>query len=225
MGRKRDQFVVVVLQKNLRAAKTRLRSVLPPEAKLALTLQWLRRVLHTCAQLPDKSWLFLCGPEDLKDLAEEYGATVIPGGFRGMRRDLTLAAEDWRIFGKAAMLAVSSDLPLLKLEDLQAFVDAWRACADVVLGPDRRKRGTNVIMVNEPEHFSYAFGEVVGPGSFTTHMSQAEGTGLEVAVVDRIGVALDIDLPEDLALYIRLAPDDPLAQYARARCDEAFRFE
>jgi 2-phospho-L-lactate guanylyltransferase len=222
---KRGEYVVLVPQKALGAAKTRLRSVLTREARLEFTLQMLRHTLGLCARLPDKAGFFLCADSDVAGIADEFGAVLVSTGAGGIRRDVALAAEDWRIFGRAAMLIVSADLPLLTQGDLQAVLAAWRDCAHVVLGPDLRGRGTNVMLVNEPEHFAYSFGEAVGPGSFASHRSTAEGYGLPFAVVDRPGIELDIDLPEDLAIFVREAPDDPLARFARARFQESFRFE
>ena len=225
MSEKRSEYVIVVPQKAVRAAKTRLSSVLSREAKAELTLMMLRRTLEVCRELEDAAGMFVCGPEEVADLAAEYGAEMMPGGTEGLRRDMTLAAEDWRIAGRAAMLIVSSDLPLLTVEELRRVVEAWRECADVVLCPDRRGRGTNVMMVNAPECFPFAFGSVVGPGSFEIHKAQAEGTGLRAEVIRSEALELDIDLPEDLAHFIHLAPDDPIARYAKSRFQEDFRFE
>ena len=222
---RRDELVALVPQKALDRAKTRLRTALLKEARVALSLQMLRHTLHLCAELEGISWLFLCGPAELEPLADEYGATIIEGGTDGMRRDATLVAEDWRIMGRAAMLIVSADLPLLTAEDLEAMVAPWQAGADLVLAPDRRERGTNAMLVNEPELFPYAFGEVLGPGSFHTHRDQAIGHDLKVVEVRRPGLELDIDLPEDVAELISQAPEDPLAQYAKARFDDHFRLE
>lgn len=222
---KRDELAVVVVQKALSSAKTRLRAVLSRDARLALTLQMLRHVLQVCTSLPDTSAVFLCGPDDLALVAADYEVRMLPGGFAGLRRDAAAAAESPWVFGHAAMLIVSSDLPLLTLDDLVAVVDAWRACAHVVLGPDRRHRATNVMLVNEPEHFPYSFGEVVGPGSFAAHLSTAVGLNLACAVVERPGIALDLDLPDDLACLVRTAPDSPIARFVAAKMQEAFRFE
>jgi 2-phospho-L-lactate guanylyltransferase len=222
---KRNELVVVVLQKALSSAKTRLRAVLSRDARTALTLQMLRHVLRVCSSLPSASRLFLCGPDDLAAVAADYQAKMLPGGFAGLRRDAAAAAEDPRIFGHAAMLIVSSDLPLLTVDDLLAVVGAWRACAHVVLGPDRRHRATNVMLVNEPEHFPYSFGEVVGTGSFAAHLSTAVGLNLPCSVIERPGIALDIDLPEDLTCLLRTAPDSPIARFVAAKMQETFRFE
>lgn len=225
MPAKRDELVVVVVQKALSSAKTRLRAVLSRDARLALTLQMLRHVLQICTSLPDTSGVFLCAPDDLAPVAADYAVKLLPGGFAGLRRDCAAAAESPCILGHAAMLFVSSDLPLLTVDDLAAVVDAWRGCAHVVLGPDRRHRATNVMLVNEPEHFPYSFGEVLGSGSFGAHLSTAVGLNLPCAVVDRPGIALDLDLPEDLAYFVRTAPDSPIARFVAAKMQEAFRFE
>lgn len=222
---KRAEFVVVVPQKSLGASKTRLRSVFSQETRHEFTLRLLRRTLALCATVPGKAGFFLCAEPEMAPLADEFGASLLGDGVAGMRRDIALAAEDWRVLGTAAMLMVSADLPLLTLDDLAAVIDAWRGCAHVVLGPDLRGRGTNVMLINEPEHFAYSFGEAVGPGSFVSHRSTAQGYGLSVAIVERPGIELDIDLPSDVAAFLRAAPDDPLAQFARERLQDSFRFE
>jgi 2-phospho-L-lactate guanylyltransferase len=222
---KRAELAVVVLQKSLAAAKTRLRSVLSKEARLELTGRMLRATLEVCHSLTGTTGVYLCGPEEVCGLAADCGACVIPGGAGGMRRDIAAAAQDERIAARAAMLFVSADLPLLTADDLAEVVAAWRACNDVVLGPDRRERGTNVMLLNEPEHFPYCFGEVVGPGSFTSHLSTAVGLGLACVVVRRPGIQLDLDLPEDLVYFAGQAPEHPLARYVKARMQESFRFE
>ncbi|MCX7599136.1 MAG: hypothetical protein N2512_09755 [Armatimonadetes bacterium] len=222
---KRSELVIVVVQKALSAAKTRLRAVLSRDARMALTLQMLRHVLKACTSLSDASAIFLCAPDDLAPVAADYKVKMLPGGFAGLRRDCAAAAGSPCILGHAAMLFVSSDLPLLTTDDLVAVVQAWRACAHVVLGPDRRHRATNVMLVNEPEHFPYSFGEVVGPGSFAAHLSTAVGLNLPCSVVERPGIALDLDLPEDLIYFVRTAPDSPIARFVAAKMQEAFRFE
>ena len=221
----RDGFVILVPHKSLDRTKTRLRSVFSNEVRIGFSLQMLRHVLHVCRELEESEWLFLCAPAELAPLAEEYGATLLEGGEKGMRRDVAVSTEDWRIMGRAAMLFVSADLPLLTVDVLGALVEPWRRGADVVLAPDRRERGTNAMMVNEPERFSYAFGEVLGPGSFHTHRDQAIGHEMKIAEVRRPGLQLDIDLPDDVMELCRQAPGNALAQYARARFQEHFRFE
>lgn len=192
---------------------------------MALSVSMLRHVLGVCRELEGVQSLLLSAPADLRPIADEFGAGLLEGGVRGMRRDVTEAALGGLIASRAALLFVSSDLPLLTINDLRLLVAQWRAGADLVLAPDGRERGTNALLVNEPETFPFAFGEVLGAGSFHTHLGHAVGHDLQVAQVRTPGLMLDIDLPSDLADFLDRAPASPLAQYCKARLDDHFRFE
>lgn len=87
------------------------------------------------------------------------------------------------------MLVIHADLPLLSCEDVAALLDAARdGCA---LAPDRAGSGTNAVALRDPVGFAFQF----GPASFSRHLAAAGG---RARVVERLGLGLDIDLPEDL---------------------------
>ena len=66
----------------------------------------------------------------------------------------------------------------------------------VTLVPDRRRDGTNVAVVPTGAGFCFAY----GAGSFERHRTEAARLGLPCQIVYDRRLALDIDLPEDLAL-------------------------
>ncbi|HEY3397904.1 MAG TPA: 2-phospho-L-lactate guanylyltransferase [Armatimonadota bacterium] len=217
----RTQYRVLIPQKDLAGAKTRLRAVLSAADRHYLTLALLRRTLEVCAQLPASGGLLVSGPSELAELVASVGATLLPGGRAGMRRDITEAARV-AASGDHALLIVSGDMPLVNLPDLERVLAEWRAGREVVLVPDHRRRGTNVMLVDRPEAFPYAFGGALLGGSFEAHFNTAEGLDLSVAVVESPALALDLDLPADLARFLLQAPDDPLAQFCRERAREKF---
>ncbi len=221
----RTRFKILLPQKTLERAKTRLSAVLDAEDRLTLTLALLRRALEACAQVSDCDGLLLDGPVSTAELAAEFGAELIPGGSGGMRGDVTEAAHSAVLGGDHALLIVSTDLPLINVGDLERVVAAWREGYQVVLVPDRRERGTNVMMVDEPERFPFAFGSALDQGSFETHFTQAEGTGLSVTALRLPALALDLDLPGDLAEFVLVAPEDPLARFCLEHAQEVLVFE
>lgn len=221
----RSKFKILLPQKALERAKTRLSAVLDAADRLTLTLALLRRALEACVQIKQADGLLLDGPAAVADLAAEFGAELIPGGSAGMRGDVTEAAH-WAVLGgDHALLIVSTDLPLINAGDLERVVAAWREGYQVVLVPDRRERGTNVMMVDEPERFPFAFGSALDQGSFETHLTQAEGTGLAVTVLRLPALALDLDLPGDLADFVLEAPEDPLARFCLEHAQEVLVFQ
>jgi len=221
--RQRTQLSILIPQKALDRAKTRLRSALTPAGRVELTLALLRRTLEVCRGL-DCAGLILDAPPDLAPLAAEYGAELFPGGEAGMRKDIAEAAAAVGARDQA-LLVVSSDLPLINAPDLERVIAAWRGGREVVLVPDRRERGTNVMLVDRPEAFPFAFGGALGRGSLETHLTQALGTELAVQVLPLPALALDLDLPVDLAVFIREAPDHPLARFCLREAQEEFLFE
>jgi 2-phospho-L-lactate guanylyltransferase (CobY/MobA/RfbA family) len=66
----------------------------------------------------------------------------------------------------------------------------------VAINPDRHKKGTNALLVSPTGLIKYAFGE----DSFQVHCQRAQAAGARLEILDHPGLALDLDLPEDLAL-------------------------
>lgn len=69
---------------------------------------------------------------------------------------------------------------------------------NVVIVPDRRRDGTNVLRLDQIalEHWRFEY----GPASFEKHLRQALSRGLRVDIHLDDGLALDVDVPEDLRL-------------------------
>ncbi len=133
--------------------------------------------------------------EAVLDFATELGAEAMreegPPGLNEALcgvRDLAIAG------GTGSLLVLFSDLPNVTAEDIRALVEASARCS-VVVGPDRRLQGTNALMLRPPDAIAYEF----GANSFEKHLAAASSAGLEVAVLRRDGIGLDVDFPEDLA--------------------------
>ncbi len=82
-------------------------------------------------------------------------------------------------------------------EDIEALIALVDPPPAVILAPDRRRGGTNALLAFPPALIEYAF----GPTSFDRHRAEALAAGVRLAICDRPGLALDLDLPEDLGLF------------------------
>jgi 2-phospho-L-lactate guanylyltransferase len=94
-------------------------------------------------------------------------------------------------------LVLPADLPLVTSEDIEALIDLVDPPPAVILAPDRRRDGTNALLAFPPALIEYAF----GPSSYDRHRAEALAAGVRLAICDRPGLALDLDLPEDLGLF------------------------
>jgi len=106
---------------------------------------------------------------------------------RGLNTELEILRRD---LGEDDLLIIHGDLPLLAAADLSALIDAASA-GGIAIAPDRFDQGTNAVVLRAQSSFTFAFGR----GSFAAHLEESGG---EAALVRRVGLALDIDSPEDL---------------------------
>jgi 2-phospho-L-lactate guanylyltransferase len=97
----------------------------------------------------------------------------------------------------ATMLTLPGDVPLLTPADVEAIIVPPQPPVPVVLVPNRDDLGTNAIVLSPPDCLPLRFGY----DSFQRHLRLAAERHLKVVVRRLRRVALDIDEPEDLALF------------------------
>lgn len=186
---------LVIPLRSLRDGKSRLAPALDPDQRYRLVDWLLTRTLAQAAQFPGLDRTLVVSPcEQARARALAGGAQVLeehaPGGLNHALRQAQLVL---RGFEAVRMLMISCDLPLLQAEDLQRLADASSATT-IALAPDRAHQGTNAMCLGSEIDFEFSF----GPDSFERHVARAQWLGKGVALVERDGLAFDLDLPADL---------------------------
>jgi 2-phospho-L-lactate guanylyltransferase len=103
--------------------------------------------------------------------------------------------------GISVLVVLHGDLPNLSPDDVRALGDALpEAGGGVALAPDRAGIGTNGLAQSPADAIAFGF----GMGSFIRHRAAAEEAGLPLVVVERPGLAFDLDTPADLARWLEL---------------------
>jgi 2-phospho-L-lactate guanylyltransferase len=196
---------VIIPVKPLNRAKSRLASVLTPEARARLSETMFRRVLRAVEGVRALAGtLVISRDQHALAIARDHGAhTVQESGNPELNTALTRATQvvlGWR---GSAVLVLPGDLPLIISEDVQAIVDLGRADNTMVIATDTARDGTNALFTRPPGMVEYAY----GVGSFERHVRQAESIGAQVHVYESARLALDIDVPDDLERMQALYPD------------------
>ena len=125
------------------------------------------------------------------------GADQLAGGAagpRGLNAALRHAQQLAQASGADSLLIMPADVPLIALADLDAILQAG-AGASVVIAPDRAAEGTNALLLTPPTILAPAFGQA----SYARHRRLAVEAGVRLGVVERPGLALDLDTPADVA--------------------------
>ena len=121
----------------------------------------------------------------------------------GLNAGLDQARGDAQADGIETLVVLHGDLPNLSAEDVLALLAGLGAVAagrGVAIAPDRTGAGTNGLGLRPPGAIAFRF----GTGSFAAHLSEAEAAGAALSVVERPGLAFDLDTPEDLARWLEL---------------------
>jgi 2-phospho-L-lactate guanylyltransferase len=128
-------------------------------------------------------------------LARAHGArTVQENGAPELNTALTRATLVAKNYSTRSVLIIPSDLPMITTEDVRAMLDKANEPPVVVVAPDRRRRGTNALLVCPLGLIEYDF----GPGSFERHCQRAREIGARLEICELPSLALDMDEPADL---------------------------
>ncbi|WCT73505.1 2-phospho-L-lactate guanylyltransferase [Sphingomonas naphthae] len=187
---------VVIPLKRAGDRKQRLAPHFSPAARHALSEALFDHVVDTVARVGRIGGVHVLSP----------GAPTRPSlgwlcdGGRGLNPELAAACV---LLAPADILILHADLPLLAPADLEALIDAGvrHGCA---IAPDRHGAGTNAIALTAGRTLPFRF----GPGSLRRHLAAADGRAERV---ERPGLALDCDTPDDIAVAARSGFRWPIA--------------
>ena len=190
----------VVPVKNLQHAKQRLADVLDASERSGLFTAMLEDVLEALAASVRLTGIVVVTRDpQAKDLAARYGARVlVEPANRGHTAASALGAATLAAEGAAGMVQLPADLPLLTAADIDAVLQAHAQARSITLAPSRDRLGTNAVACSPPDLLPLRFGD----DSFYPHLQRARALGIEPEIVERPGLALDIDTPADLIAFL-----------------------
>ncbi|HEX6304377.1 MAG TPA: 2-phospho-L-lactate guanylyltransferase [Anaerolineales bacterium] len=188
----------IVPVKPLRRGKSRLAEVLTEDERADLNRRLLAHTLDTLKSIQEIEHVLVISRDPAAlALSRDHGArTVQENGTPHLNVALARATLVARNYATRGVLIVPADLPMLTPEDVRLMLDKVKDPPVVVVAPDRRRQGTNALLVCPAGLIEYDF----GPGSFQRHCKRAREAGARLEILELPSLALDMDLPEDLEL-------------------------
>jgi 2-phospho-L-lactate guanylyltransferase len=188
----------IVPVKPLRYGKSRLAEVLTPDERMDLNRRLLAHTLDTLTAMPEIEHVLVVSRDQAAlALAREYGArTVQENKAPHLNVALARATVVAKNYATRGVLIVPADLPLITPEDVRVILERAVDPPVVVVAPNRRRDGTNALLVCPTGLIEYEY----GPGSFQRHCERAKKAGARLEICELPSLALDMDLPEDLEL-------------------------
>lgn len=185
-------------------SKTRLAAILGPAERRAFSRACLRHVVKIARHVAGaRRTVVVSRAGEVLGLARRLGAQALRERRPELNAAVREAAEFAKRKGASGIVVLHADLPQLSAKDLACVMGAIARQRGVALGPDRDLTGTNALGLRSPGRFRFRF----GPGSFDKHCSEARRLRARLRVVQRPGLAADVDTPKDyLGLRGRKAP-------------------
>jgi 2-phospho-L-lactate guanylyltransferase len=199
---------VLVPLKRLDGAKTRLAELLTPEERGALMLEMLGGVLQAVRGRGPVT--LVSSDPRAGSLAREHGVRWWDDRELPWNDALTEAMR--AVVREPVAAVVSADLPLLAADDVEALLAATPGRGIAIARAT--DGGTNAVSMRPPGALHTNFGAA---GSAALHAERARSAGLEALVLDRTGLAVDLDTPEDAERLGGTRAGDLLARLALAR--------
>jgi 2-phospho-L-lactate guanylyltransferase len=103
--------------------------------------------------------------------------------------------------GFDAVLRLPGDIPLLQPDDVDALLAVDVPSPGALMAPSFEGTGTNALMRTPPDLFPSRF----GPNSLALHKEEASRAGARCIIVDNPRIALDIDEPADLNMFLTMS--------------------
>jgi 2-phospho-L-lactate guanylyltransferase len=208
----------IVPVKRLAMAKTRLSGALSPAERCKLSVAMLSDVLDALRGTAGMAGtVVVTSDEAAAELASRYGASVVAEPADAALESRLQAAAAVRagivaarLRGARHVLYLPGDVPLVEPAVLERVLAAGHQGGSIVRA--LRDDGTNALLCDARHPVEFDF----GPGSCTRHRRAAGERGVTLQLVDEPALALDIDVPEDLARLRSASPRGETARWLRS---------
>ncbi len=175
---------VLIPIKAFHAAKARLAAHVTPADRQRLARWMADRVVDAVRPLPT---FVACDDDEVASWATERGAEVLWSPGLGLNGAIDNGVDTIGGKGLTQVIITHSDLPL------PAGLTTIAEPDHIVLVPDRRRDGTNVLSRPCDANLPACY----GPASFRHHLEAAQATGLAVTVRIDAYLSIDIDTIDD----------------------------
>jgi 2-phospho-L-lactate guanylyltransferase len=200
------QPLILIPCKSFASGKTRLAPVLAPEAREALCRRFLADTVNLARQLVESRNIHVVSADrEVADAASQLGVRSHGDDDRDLNSALTAAAASVapEPAGEQNLLILPIDLAL---NTATAMAPVMAARADIVVVPDRREQGTNIMRL--PAGIATKFHFQFGHDSFSKHRREADRLGLTIEMVRDPALGFDVDTSADYAAWTARMPGE-----------------
>ena len=192
----------VIPVKEFDDAKHRLSGLLSPSARRLLAETMVTDVLDAVAGSRRLAGVIIVTLDrHATALGTKIGARIMIEGARdGHTGSVNAGRRLLASEGRGGMITMPGDIPAVRAAEIDAVLSAHLAAPSFTISPAHDDLGSNAVVCSPPEQVALRFGD----NSYFPHLDAARRQGIEPTLIRQAGIAVDIDHPVDLALFLRL---------------------
>jgi 2-phospho-L-lactate guanylyltransferase len=192
----------IIPVKEFDGAKHRLSGLLSPRERCLLAETMLADVLDAVAGCRHLAGVMIVTIDpNATVLGEKIGARILTEGARdGHTGSVNAGRRLLAREGRSGIITLPGDIPTTRAGEIDAVLAAHLAAPSFTISPAHDDLGSNAVVCSPPEQVALRFGD----NSYFPHLDAARRQGIEPTVIRQPGIAMDIDHPLDLALFLRL---------------------
>jgi 2-phospho-L-lactate guanylyltransferase len=207
-------MIAVIPVKGLSDAKSRLASLLPPDARKRLVLAMLDDVSGALRQSGSVVRVLIVSPdESLARIAQRLGVGFFLESHSGLNTALQEVCHHLvKDSSDHTMMVVPVDVPLLtsdNVDEIASILD--ERGSPLVIAARSRDGGTNTLLRSPQDVIPTSF----GPGSFDMHRHLADAKSVDFVQYRSRGLELDVDTVSDLRELVNLSSSTKTQEVAR----------
>jgi 2-phospho-L-lactate/phosphoenolpyruvate guanylyltransferase len=193
---------VIIPVKSIHNGKSRLAGVLSSEQREKLNISMLTNLLETLRDWHEFSGVMVTSHDEaVRELTLSFDFEFLQEHAPfSLNNAVSSACRNCNEKGATEVLILPADLPLINKKALQSVLQNNTEPPVVVITPDRRKEGTNSLLINPLNGFNFQFGQ----NSFKIHQQNAIARNYRIAINLNPEMELDLDFPEDWDRYQEL---------------------
>jgi 2-phospho-L-lactate guanylyltransferase len=192
----------IIPVKEFDGAKHRLSDLLSPQERRRLAETMLTDVLDAVAVCRRLAGVVIVTLDPYATaLGEKVGARIVTDGARdGHTGSVNAGRRVLAREGRGGMITMPGDIPAVRAGEIDTVLAAHLTAPSFTISPAHDDQGSNAAVCSPPEAVPLRFGD----NSYFPHLDAARRHGIEPTVIRQPGIAMDIDHPVDLALFLRL---------------------
>ena len=189
----------IVPVKFLKSGKSRLSPVINSQQREQLIYGFLERTLFELSKIHlIKHIEVVTSDKKIKKFLSNLGIGVIRKlGIQGLNKSVEIAYKQAIRQSAFKVLIIPIDLVYFSASDITKIISQVNQEEFVVLAPDNKLTGTNLILLNSSQRYKFMFGD----RSLIKHLNLAQHLQIPVKIFYNKNITFDLDYPNDYTYF------------------------